>query len=88
MDYLAKLIMKLNSEGSLKKTLNDFLSQIDYIQKIKFSENLLKNHGFIPEFNVFKVPKCNNKAVELRNLGNQLYAHKKFYEALVSYNKR
>lgn len=87
-NILDSLLQKLNTEGLLKEVFMNFkLLTNDIHQETKFGENLLKKYDFLPNYDEFKLTKCNDKANEFLKLGNQLQKDEKFYEALVSYNK-
>lgn len=82
------LLDLLVATGKLVKTFEEFCEIKDYNQKVLFSENLLKEHNLIPNYEERKQRKDAANSNMYRNEGNECYMQNRFMEALELYNKR
>lgn len=86
--YTDKLKEALIKTGQVIIVSKKFKEINDNSERVKFLENLLKEHKIIPEDGKsLRLSKQNAVADALRTRGNQYYANRKFLDALEAYNQ-
>jgi tetratricopeptide (TPR) repeat protein len=85
-DITDKLKNLMVTSGQVVEISSEFRCIQDDAERVKFLEKLLVEHKLMPQ-NEYKVEKYDEYAVKFRDMGNQYYQRKQFFEAIEFYNK-